>query len=118
MTAVYRVGLWLLLCGLLLLSALSVAAADRAGLIDVPRVTGIVIDGAADDWGDRGFQVNSPRPLQGRSHLEPGFWPRYRVGWDEHGLLLCFQVQVSTDSETDCGGRPDVGPPVGVVTAN
>jgi CubicO group peptidase (beta-lactamase class C family) len=93
MMAIYRVGLWLPLCGILLLSALSVAAADPAGVIDVPRVTGIVIDGAAGDWGDRGFQVNSPRPLQGRSHLEPGYWPRYRVGWDDRGLLLCFQVE-------------------------
>jgi CubicO group peptidase (beta-lactamase class C family) len=92
MTAVFR-GWLVLLCVVLLLGALSMAAADPAGLVDVPRVTGVVVDGAAADWGDQGLQVSALRSLRGRSGLEPGYWPRYRVGWDERGLLLCFQVQ-------------------------
>lgn len=61
--------------------------------VDIPYLTGIQIDGDASDWGDRGFRVEmmTHRNLEGCTADD--FEPRYRLGWNDEGLLLLLTVQ-------------------------
>lgn len=74
------------------LGAMSATAADVAPLFDIPRLSGIAVDGQPADWGDRGFQVGivtSPEgQLLGAADLDAGF----RLGWDDDFLYLYLTV--------------------------
>jgi predicted esterase len=82
----------LLLILLWLLVASAAPAAERT-IFDIPRLDGVVIDGKADDWGNRGFdagllaRVDEPddSPTDGSATL--------RIGWDDRGLLVLLNVK-------------------------
>ena len=59
-------------------------------LFGIPHVTDITIDGDLSDWGDRGLWAPFLRPLGPRSRED--FDPAFRLGWNEHGLLIAAVV--------------------------
>ena len=68
---------------------------------DIPRMDNVVIDGKADDWNEGGFQVNLLSPLT-LSFLAPhghnlpateNHEPRFRLGWDNNGLLVLATIR-------------------------
>jgi hypothetical protein len=87
---------WLLaaLLPLSLLAADEPAAAPPRRPYQVPRLEKIQIDGDAADWDDRGFRVEFMRIDEDRERPEPAnFSARFRLGWDETGLLILIEVQ-------------------------
>ncbi|NJL70952.1 MAG: hypothetical protein HC888_04705, partial [Candidatus Competibacteraceae bacterium] len=76
--------------GLLVLIGMSALAG--AANYDIPKVTGIIVDGALDDWGAAGLAVEVLTDKQGRSELPGDFDPRFRLSWDETGLALALTV--------------------------
>ena len=86
----------------LILAALA-GCASQEQTIGIPRTDGIVIDGKADEWGERGYRVeilSSERgPLQPADDLDV----RFRLGWDPRGLLVLAFVRddVLLESEAD-----------------
>jgi len=86
------------------------AAVDGDPAIAVPFVSAIAVDGDPADWRGRGFCVNVLR-AEGTQQPDDGFLPRYRIGWDDSGLLVLFEVrdrniaeptQQSEAPERDC----------------
>ena len=75
------------------LSGLCHAAADKPQVFDIPRMERIVIDGKADDWGEGGFRVEMMNHRNLAGVTTENFDPRYRLGWDERGLLVLLNVR-------------------------
>lgn len=73
--------------------ALVGAPAVYASTTLVPYLNGIVIDGDKRDWGQQGFRVEmmAYRTLEGLGAED--FEPRYRLAWNEQGLLLLLEVR-------------------------
>ena len=70
----------------------------------VPRLEGLVVDGRADDWGARGFRVDAMVDSgSGRVRPAVDYDPRFRLGWNEQGLLVLAQVDddVAEESAND-----------------
>ncbi len=76
---------------------------------NIPLMEDVVIDGKADDWADRGFQVNLLSP-QSLSWLLPlghnlpdtrDHEPRFRLGWNEEGLLVLITVRDNVSIEQE-----------------
>jgi len=65
-----------------------------------PRVADIVIDGKDDDWGDQGFRVGL-LTWYGKMKAAKDLDPRFRVGWDERGMLVLITVRDDVAFETD-----------------
>ncbi|HUT35109.1 MAG TPA: sugar-binding protein [Planctomycetota bacterium] len=65
--------------------------ATRAAVFDVPRLTGITVDGKLDDWGERGFRV-AVLYADGARKPTADFDAAVRLGWDERGLLAHIDV--------------------------
>ena len=68
-----------------------------ARVFDVPRVTGIVIDGRAEDWADNGFRIEGMVQTRGPDLYSPSreegdFATKARLGWDERGMLVLVRV--------------------------
>ncbi len=91
-------------CAVLLAAVLAANRADAgnaAPLFDVPRVDGIGVDGKPDDWGERGFRVEMIQDRTGE-HKEPNdIDVRFRLGWDERGLLVLLSVRDDVHIEND-----------------
>lgn len=64
-----------------------------AGVCDVPRLDGVVIDGKADDWHDAGFKIDAMASADGWVRAAADLDARIRLGWDERGLLVLAHVQ-------------------------
>ena len=63
-----------------------------APVFDVPLMKGIKVDGKRQDWADGGFRVDllcppGSRPLPAQDHD-----PRFRLGWNDEGLLVLIRV--------------------------
>ena len=69
------------------------AGENPADLVDIPFVGDVVVDGTADDWGGRAFEVNLLRTVSGKPEPDDGFDARYRIGWNDRGLLLHYEVR-------------------------
>jgi len=95
---------WARLVALTLTVGAFVASAGAARpadpLFDVPRLEGIRIDGDPADWGDRGFRVECLTDDQGGRRSAASFDPRFRLGWNDEGLLLLVEVRDATAYET------------------
>jgi hypothetical protein len=81
--------------GVLSLSAIGgvLQAADDSPLFSVPKLSGITIDGKADDWADKGFKVNLLADSGGKMQPSSNFNATFRLGWDEKGLLVLVNVK-------------------------
>ncbi len=67
--------------------------ADEGAIFDIPRLDDIVIDGDAGDWGDRGFLSGLLADTNGRIKAALDQEVRFRLGWDERGLLVLVNVR-------------------------
>src|SRR5437762_10653836 len=93
-------------CFILMASILTAASSTRAQTppaTDVPRLDGIVIDGRADDWGDRGF-ICGLITRDGRIKPASDLDCRFRLGWDDRGLLVSLNVRDEAFVEADNAG--------------
>lgn len=79
------------------------AARAQPKMLDVPRVDGIAIDGAAADWADRGLKIENY--IQEGKLLPPA--EQYdvcaRLGWDDRGLLVLVEASDQDWSEGEKG---------------
>ena len=101
MTSSFSVKLVVVLAMACVLTATAVAVAgdDRGPVVRVPYVGEMTIDGSAADWGDKGFRVDLLQPVEGGAKPDDAFAPRYRLGWNERGLVAYFEVKDSDISE-------------------
>ena len=77
---------------LMLVLATGVRAADDVVSFDIPKLSGVTIDGKGDDWGDKGFRVESMCDVAGKTRTPDNFNASFKIGWDERGLLLLVTV--------------------------
>jgi len=82
----------LIMLGFLIGMSFLSADADTAPPCQIPRLDGITTDGNPVDWGTRGFQVNILPDKEGRLLPKCDFYPRFRLAWDEQGLLVLAEV--------------------------
>lgn len=75
------------------------AVAQQPQAYQVPRIEGIVIDGDAADWKDRGFHIVTMTDEKGRFQAAEDFRPRMRLGWNEQGLLILAEVDDDVAAE-------------------
>ena len=83
------------LCKLLLPLALAAAAAalpEDDMVFDVPRLEGVVVDGDGSEWGDRGLRIGVIKSKEGTPTPAADLDVRFRLGWDDEGLLLLLTV--------------------------
>jgi CubicO group peptidase (beta-lactamase class C family) len=85
--------LFALLPLLSLLTLQATAFAAETETLNLPRLGNIVIDGDGKDWGDRGMQVNLLKTYWGNDNPDDSYFPRYRLAWNEAGLLLFYQAR-------------------------
>ena len=76
--------------------------AEKNGVFNIPKLDGVVIDGQADDWKGKGFQINFLNVLEDRPRPPAtDFDVKCRIGWNDKGLLLLFSVQDDRGLEED-----------------
>lgn len=75
------------------LAAPATAPADDSPLFDIPRLSGIAIDGRGDDWAQGGFAVEAMVDSAAKPRRAEDFDSRFRLGWDERGLLMLLNVR-------------------------
>src|SRR5262245_21745748 len=73
---------------------------DYYPVFDTTHLSGITVDGKQDDWKDQGFQVNALAPVNGGLKEARDQDDRFRLGWDEKGLLVLAIVQDNTATES------------------
>ena len=61
-------------------------------VFDVPRLEGIVVDGDGSEWGDRGLRIGVINSKEGTPTPAADLDVRFRLGWDDEGLLLLLTV--------------------------
>src|SRR5208282_3272761 len=64
------------------------APADASPVFDIPRLENIKIDGDPSEWGDKGFKVGPSMSQTGEVRPAASFDPRFRLAWDDRGLLV------------------------------
>jgi hypothetical protein len=92
--------------GALLGSTCILLAAADADLprFDVPRIDGIVIDGEGADWADGGFAVQALCDWPVGKDVGDGD-ARFRLAWDQAGLLVLGEVNDQEFVESDADQR-------------
>lgn len=76
------------------------AWAEKPAVFEIPKLSGIKIDGDSSDWGERGFRVNVMIGDGGWILPAANFDPRFRLGWNEQGLLALYTVADSSFVES------------------
>lgn len=79
--------------------ALPLWAAEEGAVFEIPKLAEIVLDGKADEWGDKGLAISGLKPAAGATRSAPNFEAQFRMGWDERGILLLVQVTDDTATE-------------------
>lgn len=74
-----------------LVMAVAMHAADDP-VFDIPKLADVKIDGKADDWGDKGFHVESMSDVTGKMLPPENFSASFKLGWDDRGLLVIVTV--------------------------
>jgi caffeoyl-CoA O-methyltransferase len=74
-------------------------------VFQIPRIEGIAIDGAWEDWGDRGFRVDFVAAPDGRILPVDDFDVKFRLGWDQQGLLVLAEVRDDITVEDENSSR-------------
>lgn len=73
-------------------------------LFEVPRLSGVQIDGEVADWQGRGLRVGILTTVDGQVFPADDLNAEFRLGWDDRGLLLALTVADDTAHES-----PDEG---------
>ncbi len=88
------------------LVAAGAAWADEAGQVfDVPRIEGIELDGKGGDWGEKGLRIEAMSWPDGPVCPVEDLDGRFRLAWDDRGLLILLHVTDSVPFEADEAGR-------------
>lgn len=69
------------------------ANAQTIHVRDIPQLNTVAIDGNPEEWGNHGFQVNVLPNKDGRLLPKSDLNPRFRLAWDEKGLLFFITVE-------------------------
>jgi len=77
----------------------AVVARAEAPIHDIPKLDKIVLDGKADDWGDRGFRVDLVADRKGQVRPLDEFDAKFRLGWNDEGLLVLVTVKAKAPVE-------------------
>lgn len=88
----FKILSFLLLIIPLLIISTTIFASDLK-VFNIPRVEGIVVDGSSDDWGEFGFCVEFLADPKGRVIPPDDFDVKFRLGWNQQGLLVLAAVQ-------------------------
>jgi predicted O-methyltransferase YrrM len=80
-----------------LMSAWTIASDSQ--VFHVPRVEGITVDGSADDWAEKGFRVEFLADPDGRVLPADDFDVKFRLGWNQEGLLVLALIRDDTPLE-------------------
>jgi caffeoyl-CoA O-methyltransferase len=88
----------LLLFVLFFLMSPSINAFDSQ-VFQIPPLEGIMVDGSADDWGKQGFRVEFLTDPDGRALPADDFDVKFRLGWNQEGLLVLAVIQDDIPSE-------------------
>lgn len=70
----------------------STSAKGTARVYDIPLMQGISIDGDASDWQESGFRVEIMPSKECLTQSRESLDSTFRLGWDEHGLLVLVKV--------------------------
>jgi len=73
----------------------------KTPVFDIPQLTGVVIDGRADDWGTQGLRVDVLAPEDGKLKAVSDLDAHLRLGWNDQGLLVLLTVRDDQDVESD-----------------
>ena len=84
--------------GLTLLIALltvnfATALTTESKVFHVPGIEGITVDGSSDDWGKQGFRVEFLADPDGRVRPVDDFDVKFRLGWNQQGLVILVTVR-------------------------
>ncbi len=77
------------------------ASAMESPVFDIPKIHGVTVDGKGDDWGAKGFRVETLAGESGEVCAPKDFDPAFRLGWDERGLLVLVTVRCGPTTEAD-----------------
>jgi predicted O-methyltransferase YrrM len=83
---------------------LAIDSAEKP-VFHIPRLDGITIDGMVEDWGDYGFRVDFIAAPDGRVLPVDDFDVKFRLGWNEQGLLVCADVRDDVAREHESPSR-------------
>jgi len=80
---------------LLLLPVFLICSTAKSGqpVYDIPKIDGVSIDGNGADWGESGFRVNALASETGQVRDPQDLDAKFRLGWDEQGLLVWVTVR-------------------------
>ena len=82
----------LLIAAATLVSAPARATSADLPMLDIPHLSGVVIDGGAEDWGDGGLRLDILTPNRPRRAALDDFDGQVRLAWDERGVLVLAEV--------------------------
>jgi caffeoyl-CoA O-methyltransferase len=99
-----RIIFVLLLITLLSIVFVTVQAADSM-IFNIPKIEGIVVDGSGDDWAEQGFRVEFLADPSGRVKLPDDFDVKFRLGWNQQGLLVLAAVRDNVAVERESLSR-------------
>ena len=80
------------LVALLALFSENNSSGQTTPIYDIPQLAHIAIDGQPDDWGQRGFRVDALAGADGRIDDPADIHARFRLGWDDRGLLILATI--------------------------
>lgn len=90
----------LMLMALLMMIFVTVHAAEST-VFQVPRMDGIIVDGCGDDWAEQGFRVEFLADQNGRVIPPDDFDVKFRLGWNQQGLLVLAAVRDNVPVERE-----------------
>jgi len=99
-----RIIFFLLLITLLLIVFVTVQAADSM-IFNIPKIEGIVVDGSGEDWTEQGFRVEFLADPSGRVNPPDDFDVKFRLGWNQQGLLVLAAVRDNVAVERESLSR-------------
>jgi CubicO group peptidase (beta-lactamase class C family) len=70
-------------------------------IFDVPKLKNIVIDGRADDWKNKGFEVDILSFFENKIIPISDFDPSFKLGWNKEGLLILMEIYDDKICEDD-----------------
>jgi caffeoyl-CoA O-methyltransferase len=74
-------------------------------IFQIPRIDGLRVDGAMNDWAAQGFRVEILTDPDGQTLPVDDFDVKFRLGWNEEGLFVLATVLDDTTVESDSLSR-------------